>query len=736
MLYCSNICLHQLPVVPASVSSNNIDDIQLFFDLQVSSMKISLDTSSIKIIFPAIFTFLLVVLLLFAYVIPQFENNILERKKDMMMEMTHSIVTILSYYERKEQQGELTHEQAQDIAKDVIRNVRYGPEKKDYLWINDMTPVMVMHPYRPDLENKNVADFQVKKGVFPFKDFVTIAKKNKDGFVKYMWQWKDNNSKIVSKLSYVQLFEPWNWIVGTGVYTEDVREEINTLSKRISLIATGVLIIIILVEYWIVTNSIKIERNRKTAVEELKKHHDHLDLLVKEKIEDIIMMNNSLKNEIEERNQTAKELLQSEERYSDLIDNVHDLIQSIRPDGSFEYVNRSWRETMGYSDSEIADLKVFDLLSPENKEDCITNFQRIIAGEEMRDMEVTYLSKNGEDVLLKGNASCRLEKGKPLFTRGIFRDITERTRAENQIKEQNKLLRNIIESLPYPFYVINADDYSIILANSQATIKHNYEGVKCHNLTHGCDSPCRGEDGHSCPLDIVKTTKNTAIVEHTHYDRHGRKKFVEIHGYPIFNVNGEVSQMIESSFNITDRKILEQKIEQDSITDELTGLFNRRGFFLIAEKQLQIAKRNDQNLFLLYADLDNIKTINDQLGHQQGDKALQEITQILQDTFRAADILARIGGDEFIVLMHGDNEIKSQKDIIYRLEKNIEQNNQDNNKRAYELSISSVIGVFNHNAPCELDQIIREADALMYAAKQKKKKKNSKQPAISETRKT
>ena len=366
----------------------------------------------------------------------------------MMREMTHSIVTILSYYEMKEQQGELTHERAQDIAKDVIRNVRYGPEKKDYLWINDMTPVMVMHPYHPDLENKNVADFQVKKGVFPFKDFVTIAKKNKDGFVKYTWQRKDNNSKIVSKLSYVQLFEPWNWIVGTGVYTEDVREEINTLSKKISLIATGVLIIIILVEYWIVTNSIKIERNRKAAVEELKKHRDHLDLLVKEKIEDIIMMNNSLKNEIEERNQTARELLQSEERYRDLIDNAHDLIQSIRPDGSFEYVNRSWKETMGYSDSEIANLKVFDLFSPANKESCIAKFQCVIAEEEMHDLEVTFQSKNGEDVLLKGNVSCRFEEGKAHFTRGIFLDITVRTRAAKKIKEQNELLRTIIESRP------------------------------------------------------------------------------------------------------------------------------------------------------------------------------------------------------------------------------------------------------------------------------------------------
>lgn len=696
-------------------------------------MKISLDTSSLKIIFPAIFTFILFALLLFAYVIPQFENNILERKKETVRELTHSIVTILSYYQMKEQQGEITQKQAQDIAKNIIRNVRYGQEKKDYFWINDMTPVMVMHPYRPDLENKNVADFQDKNGAFPFMDFVTIAKKNKTGFARYMWQWKDNNSKIVSKLSYIQLFEPWNWIVGTGVYTEDVREEINTLSKKISLIAAGVLIFIVLLEYWIVTNSIKVEKSRKAAEEELKKHRDHLDLLVKEKTEDIVMMNDSLKNEIEERKQTASELLQSEDRYRDLIDNAHDLIQSIRPDGSFEYVNRSWKETLGYSDSEIANLKVFDLFSPANKESCCDKFQRVLSGEELHDLEVTFVSKNGVNVLLKGNASCRFEEGKPLCTRGIFRDITARKRAAKKIKEQNDFLHTVIESLPYPFYVINADDYSIILANSQATFKHNWMEIKCHNLTHGCNSPCRGEDGHLCPLLIVKTTKKPALVEHIHYN-HGRKTFVEVHGYPIFNENGEVIQMIESSIDITDRKTLEQKMKQDSITDELTGMYNRRGFFLLAAKQLQIAKRNGQNLFLLYADLDNMKTINDQLGHQRGDEALKEITQILQSTFRDADILARIGGDEFIVLMHGDNEITSQEYIIHRLEKNIAQNNRDNNKREYELSISSGIGMFDSNVPCELDQLIREADALMYAAKQKKKE--SKQPAISEAHKT
>src|SRR4030042_687568 len=102
--------------------------------------------------------------------------------------------------------------------------------------------------------------------------------------------------------------------------------------------------------------------------------------------------------------------------------------------------------------------------------------------------------------------------------------------------------------------------------------------------------------------------------------------------------------------DITERKQKEEQLRALSLIDDLTGLYNRRGFLTLAEHQLEIAHREKNDLVLLYTDLDNLKEINDEFGHLIGDQALTETTRILKQTFRGSDIIARIGGDEFVVL--------------------------------------------------------------------------------------
>jgi two-component system, cell cycle response regulator len=152
-----------------------------------------------------------------------------------------------------------------------------------------------------------------------------------------------------------------------------------------------------------------------------------------------------------------------------------------------------------------------------------------------------------------------------------------------------------------------------------------------------------------------------------------------------------------------------------SLHDDLTGLYNRRGFFTLTEYLLKKAKRERECLFMLYADLDDLKDINDTLGHQKGDLALIDTANILRDTFRKSDIIARIGGDEFVVMpigKRGDNvEI-----VVDRLQKAIE---LDNKKgiREYMLSISTGIAFFDFRSSCTIDEILAQADKSMYEAK-------------------
>jgi diguanylate cyclase (GGDEF)-like protein len=163
-----------------------------------------------------------------------------------------------------------------------------------------------------------------------------------------------------------------------------------------------------------------------------------------------------------------------------------------------------------------------------------------------------------------------------------------------------------------------------------------------------------------------------------------------------------------------------------SITDELTGLYNRRGFFTLANNRLMLAKREEKGAMMLYADLDNLKEINDTLGHDEGDRLIRKTADILKSTYRTSDIIARIGGDEFVVFPIGADEDQAAK-TAKRLQENIENFNAKYNKR-YKLRLSIGIATYDPNSVQSVDELLAKADSLMY--EHKKSKKNDPQEVV------
>ncbi|WP_413166710.1 diguanylate cyclase [Capilliphycus salinus ALCB114379] len=169
---------------------------------------------------------------------------------------------------------------------------------------------------------------------------------------------------------------------------------------------------------------------------------------------------------------------------------------------------------------------------------------------------------------------------------------------------------------------------------------------------------------------------------------------------------------------IQERLKAEAEVRQLSLTDELTGLYNRRGFFVLAEQQMKIARRTKLYCCIVFTDLDGLKKINDTLGHEMGDRAIINAAQILKQTFRDADIIARLGGDEFALFISGADG--TSQDFYRRLKANIDEFNHHQNQ-AYKLSMS--IGVqtcdFNNNQ-FSLAEGLALADQLMYEHKKNK----------------
>lgn len=168
--------------------------------------------------------------------------------------------------------------------------------------------------------------------------------------------------------------------------------------------------------------------------------------------------------------------------------------------------------------------------------------------------------------------------------------------------------------------------------------------------------------------------------------------------------------------DITERRALEEQLRIQSISDELTEVLNRRGFFELANQQLKTAKRYKHKVFLLYADVDKMKSINDALGHKAGDEALKEVATILKATCREADIIGRLGGDEFAILGLERYE-ESAKSLALRIKEKVKHFYEKENR--YNLSISLGLVYSSSENPRFLDQLLAEADKLMYKQKQK-----------------
>ncbi|GJQ58597.1 MAG: PAS domain-containing sensor histidine kinase [Candidatus Scalindua sp. AMX11] len=186
----------------------------------------------------------------------------------------------------------------------------------------------------------------------------------------------------------------------------------------------------------------------------------------------------------------AEDLLrESEEKYRDLLDNANDLFQSVKPDGVFIYVNRKWKETLGYSDEEVVHLTLFDILHPDSPSNCIEALRRVMKGEKVDRIEVIFLTKGGRMINVEGSISCIFQEGKPVAIRGIFRDITERKQMAETLLQSEKLkaLGVISSGIAHEFNNILAivKGYSQLLAWESSDNRELTDGLR--SITQAAD---------------------------------------------------------------------------------------------------------------------------------------------------------------------------------------------------------------------------------------------------------
>ena len=185
----------------------------------------------------------LMLLALGLLMLQQIHGDLYQAKRQQTQHVVQTASGVLAFYQGLEKSGTLTRDAAQKQALSVVRGLRYDHD--DYFWINDLTPVMIMHPANPKLDGQNLSAIRDPDGFAVFNEFVVLAKAKGAGIVNYRWP-KPGADAPVAKTSYIQLFEPWGWIIGSGVYVDDVQAEFTGQVWKASLIGLGIALVMTL----------------------------------------------------------------------------------------------------------------------------------------------------------------------------------------------------------------------------------------------------------------------------------------------------------------------------------------------------------------------------------------------------------------------------------------------------------------------------------------------------------
>ena len=411
-----------------------------------------------------------------------------------------------------------------------------------------------------------------------------------------------------------------------------------------------------------------------------------------------------------------KALRQSEARFQAFMNNTPAIAYMKDEAGRLVYINKTFQRLFELEESEILGKTDFDFLPADVATAMQENDALVLS--EWKSAEITENVPTPD-----GSASHWLSLKFPFinangekFVGGVSIDITARNLAEEKLNASEQRYRHLFELSP-GYINVHGLDGVVISVNEAAADALGYQPDEIigRNLADFMIPAAR-------PFfaDYLQRMSRTPLDEGVFYvlTKNGERRVWQYRNRLYKETDGSV-YVIGYAQDITELKQFQEELRDLTLTDDLTNLYNRRGFFTLAGQALRYARRSNKDGIVIYADLDNLKKVNDEFGHETGSQMIVDTSNIFKSFFRDSDIAARLGGDEFVILVQ-DSSADGAEIIKERLHKEIEKFNR-NNSRPFSLSISFGIAQFDPKSAKTIEELVSEADKLMYVQKQIKK---------------
>lgn len=398
------------------------------------------------------------------------------------------------------------------------------------------------------------------------------------------------------------------------------------------------------------------------------------------------------------RTRAAARREKDERRYQSIVAHQNDLICRFSPEGDLTFSNQAYRHYFGSDRSGSFPGGFYQQMLETDREDVMIRLGSLEPEHPFTRMEIRVASgADQESRWLRWFIHALYDEDGILREyQAVGQDVTEGKKLEKALQVAESNLRQMIVSNADGMVVI--DETGVVLFVNPAA--EHLLGSTSNDLL-GCAFEYPLIPGQRQELELNTGKPDRVVAEMRVVETKWRR----------------AKAYLATLRDISELKKLQEELRQSSLVDELTGIYNRRGFSTLGRQQLRTAQRMGRRMHLFFIDLDQLKTINDTLGHSQGDRAIREAALVLKATFRESDILGRWGGDEFVVLAM-DSDEEGTIAVLDRLKQNLDDWNTDT-ARPYKISFSTGSATYDPEGPTTLEDLIARADRSMYEDKRK-----------------